>query len=419
MTGESTSLFKVFRVLWFPVSVNAIFLGALAVVTFVMVTWFANFLVGGRTSMTTAASGAFLPASARLITTGQWPGYATGSASEDGPYMHVGLLPDEDGVAPTETPAHVTDDIQFLADSFGETLAGYAAEVRAEIESLPEEERASALQSELETLAEYTSLVVPRYRVTYLIQLATFFALMAFFGVAISRVLVLRLARDEYCTLGHALGYAWDVKWTGLLFPPAVLVPIGFLWVCNLLAGLILGIPGLGWLLGIVVVPLLYLSSLLIFLIGLAGLASLGLLPATIATERESTYNSIGKTVNYVFARPLPLILYVTMVGLFIGLLHHTLIEREIVETVLTASVSPFWAGESFSEMLTGETSGLGGFEWFCGLFYALINTLWQLLVWGTLIAFTLGSSVSVFLILRREVDGVDYVDVARTGEED
>ena len=44
--GESTSLFKVFRVLWFPVSINAMALGAAAVVLFWAGSWICALVAG-------------------------------------------------------------------------------------------------------------------------------------------------------------------------------------------------------------------------------------------------------------------------------------------------------------------------------------------------------------------------------------
>ena len=52
--GENTSLFKVFRVLWFPVSVNAMALGAAAVVLFWAGSWLGCLLIGAPSLADTA-----------------------------------------------------------------------------------------------------------------------------------------------------------------------------------------------------------------------------------------------------------------------------------------------------------------------------------------------------------------------------
>ncbi len=343
--SENTSLFKVFRVLWFPLSLNAMALAAVAVVVF----WAGSF----------------------------------------GLAMFAGL---PEGVDADNAP------------SFSERADLLAGQFPAE---------AWNAVASLSWPTASASDPVDHLGVVFAGQVILFFFLWSTFGVAICRTLVLRVAKDEYCPIGDAFSYAWQVKLTGMLYPLAVLLPIAFLLLCNHIAGIVTWIPWIGWVLGILVVPLVLISSVIAVLLGVAGVVSLGFVPAAIATERKGTYDSLGKSINYVFARALPLVLHLTVVWLFVDLIHGLFIDGRLVETVIARSMAPLWADGEFAQMVTGDTSGLSGFQWLCACGYGLVHLIYRLLLWGTIISFVFGAFSSLFLILRKDVDGLDYADVA------
>ena len=407
--GENTSLFKVFRVLWFPVSVNAMALGAAAVVLFWAGSWLGCLLIGAP-SLADTATHKFPDACQILVLEKTWPGYATATEGEgdDSRHRHHLVVPDGDEEISAEERAAANQDEAVLQSLFG----GWYQDQRAEIDAkdLSDEERKEARKDLQVTVTEN----VPRYRLVLGGQLLWFFCLWSTFGVAICRILVLRIARDEYCTLGSAFAFAWRVKLTGMLYPLAVLLPILFLLLCNHFAGMLTWIPWVGWLIGIILLPLTIISSLLAVLIGIAGLVSLGFVPAAIATERKGTYDSLGKAFNYIFARAIPLMLQLVVFFYFLGLVHELLVEQQIVEEVLADSMMPLWEGPNsdFQGMVTGQD--LDGPQGYFALAYGAVIGIYRLLLWGGLISFTLGAFTSLFLILRKDVDGVDYIDVAR-----
>jgi len=336
LTGDNTSLFRVFRVLWFPMSINAMVLGAFAVALF----W-----------------------------VGSWIGAS------------VWLD---------------TDDLHATTTSLSCSFPTHLLDVVAK-RHWPDDEMAWF----------------------FAWQCALFVFLWATFGVAICRVLALRIARDEYCALGTAFGFAWRVKTTGILYPVAVALPIAFLLGCNQAAGMFTSIPFIGWMIGPLMIPLTIIASLMAMLIGIAAVVSIGFLPAAIATERKGTYDSLGKAFNYVFARPIPVILHLYVLKIFIGLLFGLLVTDRLVEGILADTMTPWlWGdeafGETFKHMLLGQTDHLEGFQGLCGYLFLAMYTAYRLLVWGALIAFILGAFTSLFLILRRDVDGMDYLDIAR-----
>ncbi len=74
MSAESTTVFRVFRVLWFPMSLNAVALGALALVLFYGGTWVSASLLANR-ELADEASHAFVPAAVSFLKHGDWPGF--------------------------------------------------------------------------------------------------------------------------------------------------------------------------------------------------------------------------------------------------------------------------------------------------------------------------------------------------------
>ena len=328
MNGEPTNIFKNIRVLWFPMSLNAVVLAAMAVLVFWAGTGIACLMAGaGSISQTTWVASHFAGVSLASLSSFRWP----------------------------------PSDLGWI---FGW-------------------------------------------------QLILFFALLATFGVAICRVLVLRIARDEYCTLREAWSFAWKVKLTGLIFPLAVLIPIAFLFLCNLLAGLIGSIPYVGPILTLPLLPLVITSSVVMVTIAVSSLLATGLIPAAIATERKGTYDSLGKCINYVFARPIPLILYLTVLTLFLGLLHTLFLKIGVVENAIRSSIV---IDGAYRRIAVGNPTGLGGFEWFMAEVFWVVLSLWRLFIWGLIVSFALGGFTSAFLIFRHDVDGIGYEAVAGSG---
>lgn len=248
----------------------------------------------------------------------------------------------------------------------------------------------------------------------FLLQTLLGFALWSLFGVAMCRVLALRICRDEYCDMGGALRYSWRVRRTGILFPMAIALPALLLAGFNALAGLVFQIPWVGWLLSAVLLPLVLLSSILLVLIGLGGFLSLAMVPAAIAVERRGTYDSIGKSFNYILARPTVVLANALLVFALVWLLNELFLGQRVVEQVLQFTAVPFWENQTYKAILQGQAESLQGFEWFCASVHNLVLRVYDLLVRGLLLSFCFGGGTALFLILRRDIDGLDEAEIAR-----
>lgn len=397
--GDDASQFKLFRILWFPLSINAMLLGALSIIAFIVLTGIACLATGDHRA-TMAASRAFLPSVLHVAKGGSWPGFAT--AERDGVYVHHALAKDD---ANTEVLARAraeTEQIKRLFGSYADDrIAGAGGE-------------GAELAKNREEIAKSLSRTLPRYRTVFLIQLAGVLFLLSTSGVAICRLLALRIARDEYCPISEAIGYAWRVKLTGLLYPLAVLLPICMLAIANQAGGLVVSIPFLGGLLGIFIYPLIALSSLIISLCLLVAVFCLGLMPAAIATERKGTYDCLGKAFNYVFARPIPVILHSVAVLAFLYVLHWLFLEQRAVEQIIAATGKPLFGGAQMEAVFLGQTEGLTGWKWFHAKVFDILLTIYALFVRGALISLLLGALTALFLMLRHDVDGINTSEVAR-----
>jgi hypothetical protein len=397
--GDSASQFKLFRILWFPLSINAMLLGAGAIIAFVAITWVACFATGDRKSAVPSAS-AFVPSVLELAKEGTWPGYAT--SEKDGKFLHHLLA--SNNPSDTDRMRARADEAQLRA-LFGEYVSERILDLSGEGEELANNRK--ELESDLKKS-------LPRYRIVFLVQLAAFLFLLSTFGVAICRLLALRIARDEYCPLSEAMGFAWRVKLTGLLYPLAVVLPLLLLAFCNQIAGWVVAIPFIGGIFGIVLYPLVIITCIIIALCLLVGVFCLGLLPAVIATERKGTYDSLGKIFNYVFARPIPVVLHGASVLAFLWVLCTLFIDHRLMERVLGFTMTPVFGGEETEAMLLGQTSVLEGWKWFYGWLFKILLVVYSLLLRGALISLTLGAFTALFLVLRQDVDGVSTSEVAK-----
>jgi hypothetical protein len=222
--------------------------------------------------------------------------------------------------------------------------------------------------------------------------------------------MALRIARDEYPTLAEAFGFAWRVKLTGTLYPVAVGIPLAGLAFLIAIANLVGSIPYAGWLFGIVLLIPSLLAALVIIVGGVIGLAALGLVPAAIATERKGTYDTFGRAATYVIGRPVPLILYGVLVGIFVVLLKTALIDMSLAETLIGRF---FFSDSRYEEIVTGVTSESGFLPKTAAYCHARVFDVYRLFVWGTLVSYVLGASTAAYLIFRNDMEGIPYGEIA------
>jgi hypothetical protein len=155
----------------------------------------------------------------------------------------------------------------------------------------------------------------------YLVGGIWFIGVWSFFAQGIHRITTMRIARDEGLTLADALRFSFK-NWPTVLLAPVIIAGIiGVFYVCNMAAGVLLSIPGLGGLLGLVLVPLAFISTLLMLLIGLGGIFGLPLIGAAAAWECNGSLDAISRAFSYLFARPLQFFWNFFLIFLFTGII--------------------------------------------------------------------------------------------------
>ena len=398
MPSDSNSQFKLFRILWFPLSINAMVLGTLCLLAFMALTWIGCLVIGDQ-SLALSATKAFIPSTRSLVTRGHWPGYAT--KEEDGRNVHY-LLASED---PTVEERRLAQEERSLMNAL---FSGFLAE--GMIEARAAEESSAEAVREFEN---HASRVLPRYRWVYGLQLLGVLFIWSTLGVALCRLLAIRIARDEYCPIGEALKYGWSVKLTGLLYPLAVLLPLILLAIMNQAAGWLTSIPYLGALLAVPLTPLAIISTMVIVLCCTVGIFCFGLMPAAIAVERKGTYDCLGKSFNYIFARPLPVILHVFTIATFVGLIITIFHEYDAMRRVLSWTMTPMFLSDSAEAMIMGEPDSLSGGQWLCAWVFRVFHVLFRLLLDGAILSLIAGALTALYLVLRKDVDGVGTADLA------
>jgi hypothetical protein len=149
---------------------------------------------------------------------------------------------------------------------------------------------------------------------------AWFFGVWSFFGQGVHRITTLRIARDEGLSIAEALKFSAK-NWTTMLLCPVIIFGvIGLFWCCNALAGVLISIPLLGGILSIVLVPLIFISTLLILLVGVGGVLGMPLIGAAAAWECNGSLDAISRAFSYLFARPLQYFWNFFLIFLFTGI---------------------------------------------------------------------------------------------------
>jgi hypothetical protein len=290
-----------------------------------------------------------------------------------------------------------------------------------------------------------------------------FFGVWSFFGQGIHRITALRIARDEGLSIAEALKFSAKNWLTMLLAPVIIMGAIGFFYLCNMLAGLVISIPFVGGLLALLLVPLAVISTLLILLIAVGGVFGLPLVGAAAAWERNGSLDAISRAFSYIYARPLQFFWNYFLVFMLLGVI---LLVGSWFLVTLTKSVEAGVLGDRLSVLIDpvdgtnrgpeSEFSGLSedarkdwdalqektglrgrdatGTPWTkdfqavlvapwshkinAFVFWVAINLIW-LGVYGYAIYWFLGASTSVYADLRADVDGTEEDEIYLEGEED
>lgn len=336
MESESSPVFKVARVLWFPMSVNAVALGAACCIAFWLWTWLAAAVLGHaeyRLAMTCA--GLFEDSVVQWLMTGVVP-------------ERLGLVGDD------------------------------------------------------------------RYRWIFALQAVGAYGIWAIGGVAIARVTAVRIARDEYITIKEALAFAWSTRFTALLYAPAIGMSMLFLGVAIFGIGLVGQIPYVGWLASTLLLPVVVFFVILVRILAWAGVLSMGMTAGAIAAEKKGTWDSVAKAFNYLFARPLSVLFYVVLLYFFVRIVQGILLDGANLREHAAAWLVPFGPSEVYPKIVTGDLADLTGTERFFAWLHAAVFRLIDALIAGAVLSWVIGAFTSMFLIIRKEVDGTDYTEIVK-----
>jgi len=326
---ENSPVFKVSRVLWFPMSVNAVALGALCCIVFWLWTVASVLIVGPREFEVTMSS---------------------------------------------------------MTDFIGT----------------------------IELWLRYGDFATPNWKL-FVLQAVGAYLLWATFGIAIARIMAVRIAKDQYITIKEALGFAWSTRFTALLYAPAIMLSMAFLWIAVFGIGLVGHIPYVGWVLSAVLLPVVLFFTILFRILAWAGVLSLGMTAGAIACEKKGTWDSVAKAFNYLFARPLAVLLYVVLLWVFVWIVQGLLLNGDSLRLHVGKLLVGFWPNEKYAMIARGAPAALEGFARIAAWLHSAVFWLVDALIRGAVLSWIIGAFTAMFLIFRKEVDGTEYTDIART----
>lgn len=283
----------------------------------------------------------------------------------------------------------------------------------------------------------------PWYAIVYgLAHLAIF----AFFGTAICRSAAIASARGDSPSWREPVDFACE-KWLGsyfaTLFP---LVGVAGVALVLLIGGLVAGIPGVGLLIGGPFYFLALLGGVALALILVAYVAGFHLLLPTIAVEGSDTFDALSHAGGYVFQRAWNLAFYSLLMliygGLsFIAMRLVVLLSLKCTHAVTAAGLGwlgafgsartdtfgrleAMWSMPSWGALsllpATGDQAFWGEFfnaplswlETFGSVFIAAWVFLFVAMLGGYVVSFYFCGSTEMYLLLRRDTDGVDPSEI-------
>jgi len=280
-----------------------------------------------------------------------------------------------------------------------------------------------------------------------LVTAVVYFAVWSLFGAAVLRTAALKLTRDEPLGLKDALKFGATNWWGFVRAPVLILLFAGFFWACIWLAGAVVSVHVVGsWILVLVLFPLVLVAGLLIILALIGGFVGLPLMWAGLAVEQNGPLEALSRGFSYIFARPFRFFFGYFLLFVIISVLLVAAGQFEVtVKNTLKAGV---WrddlddavskapderVGELRDEYLNAEKTrreaegianlkNISETEWvdWVGFFWMwLLLSAFLLGFKGYALYFFLGGTASLYLHLRREVDGTDEEEIYPESEED
>lgn len=269
---------------------------------------------------------------------------------------------------------------------------------------------------------------------------AIFLSIWSFFGAAILRATALRQTRDDPLTVREALSFGGR-NWLTFINAPLVVVAFAAVFTLfNMLVGLVMSL----WLVGssilaIILFPVALLCSLLVTFSVLGGLIALPMMWAGIAIEQNGALEAVSRTFSYLFARPLrfffgyAMILVLVVVVLYAGSYFEMTVKQTlrwgVIRTELEEQITkdPVRVDDRHRDAFAAasrvrkERAGIADLRNFSkARWYDQIGFFWMWLLLsvfllgfkGYAIYAVFGGTVSLYLQLRRDVDGTDESDI-------
>jgi hypothetical protein len=264
----------------------------------------------------------------------------------------------------------------------------------------------------------------------------------AFAAAVISRQVAIESTRGEHLSLGQAMQFArdfWFEYFAAPLFVGAIL-SVGFLllWV----GGLIGAIPGLGQLVIGLGLPIALVIGFVLALTLIGATLGSHLMWPTLAVECSDKFDAVSHAFSYVGRRPWNLAFYGALTAIYGGLCYIMVraiafLTLKITHAGLAATMGvggadgeglrklermwamPDWSAFSiipgagaplYGDLFRAENLG------FFGNVGAGLIALWVFIVVGLVAAFAfsfwIAASVQMYLLLRRDVDQMEYHEV-------
>jgi hypothetical protein len=241
-------------------------------------------------------------------------------------------------------------------------------------------------------------------------------AVWAFFGAAVTRMAVVRLASEERLSLAKSLRFARQ-KWLSYVAAPL------FPFLGMLLAGLPIAILGLflkfdlGVLIAGLLWPLALLAGIMIMILLLGLLFGWPLMWATISAEGTDCFDALSRSYAYVFQRPLRYLFYGVVAGL-IGALGWVLVSQFAAGVIQLTYWSAGWGLGGDADAYVGQTE-FGP----VGRIGAILIRFWvacvKLGAVSYLAAYFWVAVSAIYLLLRYDVDAAEMDEVYLEEEEE
>jgi hypothetical protein len=257
-------------------------------------------------------------------------------------------------------------------------------------------------------------------------------AVWSLFGVAVSRIAAVEIAREDRMRTAEALSFAWK-RWPSS-FASLIACSLGFSFFAGLvwLVSVPASIPAAGPWFGLVAAiawPFLLLGGFVATLIALGTVFGFPLFYPAIAAEGTDAFDAISRGFSYVYSRPWHALWYA-----FVSLVHGAVSTAfiygfGIAMLFVTCAPIRLGMGAKFNHVIdfaTGQTSydavvsaGGIGLGWM-----AVLMTAWLLLTVGMTLAYALSYMQSqltmIYFLLRQRVDEmpITYVFEDRGDEE-